>query len=79
MKSVIDEYISKKQIVFTAFIKLKDLRKPFDTALGCFINLSSFIKFNNGLIALFLIERGVKQGDVLCPVLFYYFIDDCMK
>ena len=34
------------------------------------------IKFSHGLSSPFLSERGVKQGDVLSPLLFNYFIND---
>ena len=34
------------------------------------------IKFSNGLSAPFSSERGVKQGDVLSPLLFNYFINN---
>ena len=37
------------------------------------------IKFSNDLSEPFISERGVKQGDVLSPLLFNFFKDDNNK
>ena len=79
----------RKKKVFAAFI---DLRKAFDTVWrdGLFYKMllngingktCNIIRsmLQNGLSTQYLSSCGVKQGDVLSPILFYLFIDDLVK
>ena len=86
LKSIIDFQKSKKEQAFAAFI---DLRKTFDTVWrdglfykmllnginGKTYNIIRSMFSNNS----FKSSCGVKQGDVLSPLLFDLFIDDLVK
>lgn len=47
--------------------------------ISMYTNTAYKIKFENGLSPSSPSERGVKQGDVLSPLLFNFFIDDFVK
>ena len=51
----------------------------FQIIFSMYTNTSFKIKFSNGLSDSFHSECGVKQGDVLSPLLFNFYIDDLIK
>ena len=53
--------------------------KTYNIIRSMYSNNSFKIKFANGLSKRFLSSCGVKQGDVLSPILFISFIDDLVK
>ena len=64
------------------FLKLQRLGIAgpfFNTIKSMYKNVTSTVKVNkNGLSESFSIQRGVKQGDMLSPMLFNIFINDIM-
>ena len=62
--------------LFSKLIKHNIPQKMFNVIYSMYTDTVSRIKFSNGLSPPFLSERGVKQGDVLSPLLFNYFINN---
>ena len=64
-------------IIFSALKRF--LKHSYNIIRSMYSNNSIKIKFANGLSKRFLSSCGVKQGDVLSPILFILFIDDLVK
>ena len=65
--------------LFYKLLKQKTPNKIFSIIASMYSSTTFRIKFSNGITELFHSERGVKQGDVLSPLLFNFYIDDLVK
>ena len=62
--------------LFYKLLKYNVPKRIFNIIHSMYTDTTCKIKFSNGLSNPFLSERGVKQGDVLSPLLFNFFINN---
>lgn len=65
--------------LFYKLLKQNVPKKIFNIIHSMYDNTNCKIKFFNGLSKPFKSERGVKQGDVLSPILFNFYINDIVN